>query len=63
MSYRCEACNKTVPHGVPAHRVVTAIAPCVHPYRSKVNRDGTDDKGGNGTRIVSEKTVCGSCAV
>lgn len=61
MSYRCEKCNKTVPHGVPAHRVTTKTEPFEHPFRKDANRDGSNDEGGHGTRIVREMTVCGGC--
>ena len=63
MSYRCDNCNKTVPHGQPAHRIVRETAPCQYPYRKDAHRDGSDDPGGNGTRIVREQTVCDTCAV
>lgn len=62
MSYICEACNRVVPKGQPAHREVVATRPHAHPYRKDAHRNGADDPGGNGLQIVKERTVCGDCA-
>ena len=62
MSYQCQLCKATPPHGTPSVRVVTQTREVEHPYRSRVNRDGSDDKGGRGAQIVREAVVCPECA-
>lgn len=61
MSYICEACNKVVPKGQPAHREVLETRHHDHPYRKEAHRDGSSDPGGSGLQIVRERTVCGGC--
>ena len=60
MSYRCQECGKAVKPGEPAHRVVTEVRAVTYPLRRNARGD-VIDKGGSGSEIVSEKTLCGSC--
>ena len=59
MTFRCADCNRVSQHHVPAKRVVTQTRAIQHPYRKDANRNGSEDPGGTGTAIVSEKLVCG----
>lgn len=71
--YNCYLCGKIVPPRTPCHKL-TKTRIFHHPYRARVQKrwvfdkngkwkmEWRDDKGGVGTQIVSEKTICPECA-
>ena len=66
--YRCQQCGrKSDPHEPAFHKVLETRTK-TYPYRSNCNKgkpevlSSYDDPGGQGTEIVREILVCGSCA-
>ena len=54
MSYQCEKCKATQPHGTPSNRIVVETREKVYPRRG-------DDPGGKGFETVREMVVCPEC--
>lgn len=59
MSYQCQKCRSTQPHGTPSNRVVVETREKVYPPRKQGN--GADDPGGKGHETVREMVVCPAC--
>lgn len=56
MSYQCEKCKATQPHGTPSNRVVVETRQKVYP-----SRHDAGDPGGKGFETVREMVVCPDC--
>lgn len=68
--FRCERCGEVVPPGTSAQNVVVQSRSKEYPERtqkqavgrSRIPRERTVDKGGEGEEIVRELKVCPKCA-
>lgn len=75
--FRCDRCNSVVPAGTREHKIVVETRTKVYesrggmtrefprsrrPMGRRARRQSTFDKGGAGTEIVREISVCPKCA-
>lgn len=57
----CEGCNMVTKPGVKRQMVTIEARPKRYPARRKINRNGSDDPGGEGHEIVREVRACPTC--
>lgn len=70
MSFRCQHTGRVMPPGTPSVKVVVAVRPVEHPTRDKADKRRVNrkrrviqDRGGKGTQVAQELTVCPAAAL
>ena len=62
MSYRCENCNAVRPNGEAPIRKVVEFRQRIYPVRRAKDNYTVIDRGGSGSEIVREMSLCPDCA-